>query len=461
MAERPNLGRPRFRPRFYRTDVLVPVIGATVLALLGVVVQSGRLSLPAAAAATAVAACSVVAVTLSTRSLWNVLFFLLALNVTLPQRLIYSVDLVSFAALAVVLMIILRRRLDRPPESAVRMGAGEAFLKATLGAFGAVLVLTGIINGVSVDYVPWVIGIVVVGVVLSLPVSELPSARAIRRSVTIAMTVSLGWDLFFLATGRGFDVGTFNGGRFGGSINDYELLAEYYGAAIFLAMVAFTLERGWAWRALASLLAAGSVTVIIATQSRAPVLLLAVVIPVFLAALILARGYRLRGLVAASALAIAAIYAYETLAETTLFARIGQINFGADIDLATTLNRQSTWDYFSGLQSFRDTGLLGNGLSYPYEQIGTYPHSLYLWLAWSTGYLGVAAFLAFVSSIAVPLIKSAYRRNIDSLVVGLLGAYLLIDQIIIEAVRTPVMVSLVWAILAFAVIALRQDRSRS
>ncbi|CAN7498373.1 O-antigen ligase family protein [Arthrobacter sp. LjRoot14] len=305
--------------------------------------------------------------------------------------------------------------------------------------------------------VPWVNGAAVALLVARLPSSYLPSFANARRAVIVAGGLTVIYDLYLLAAGKALNTGPFNAGRFVGSLGDYELLAEFYGAIILLGLTAIFFDRSRIWRATSGIVIVPSFLILLATQSRGPILLLCVVAPV----LILISAFQFReaagkifAVVAGLALAFGVFMG--TLSATPLFERLSSIQLGGSIE--STLNRASVWDYFTQLPQFVNTGILGNGFEFPYDAIGTFPHSLYLWLLWSGGLISLTSFGLLVSILLCKLMRGIFLRHSASLSAAAIFVFMLLDEVKIEAARTSPTVGFLWVVLSLAILASREQR---
>ena len=104
-------------------------------------------------------------------------------------------------------------------------------------------------------------------------------------------------------------------------------------------------------------------------------------------------------------------------------------------DISGIANRAGVWSYFQNLKSFADLPPIGNGFSYPYEEIQSYPHSLYLWILWSGGILAVLLF-AILAALTFGNVFSRLRNfRVDASASIVMLGYVFIDQAKVEVAR--------------------------
>jgi hypothetical protein len=455
------IGRACRRLRFNWARTVAYALAVVVGALIFGLVAGGRLPLQSALVLSVGLASVIVAVTLDTDALWKVIFFLCGCMVVVPQRFVFSVDLISIIAVALVILLQLRTLISmrdhaERTQPAVRLPAQTILLVIFL----VLMLVSAIFNGLSTAIVAWLSGSFILLSLLVMPAKFLPSFEDARRALSLGMAVSVAYDLTLFLRGIGFDKSTFNEGRFGGSLGDYELVAEYYGVAVLLGVVNLVLDNSALWRLVSSGLVAGSAYLLVETESRGPILLLVIFVPAFLFMTSFKRESNGRRALMIMSMTVAAVLmTFGAYMQTDGFARFTGIRI--DNGIASILNRESVWAYFTGLRSFVETGVLGNGIAYPYDDIGTYPHSLYLWVLWSFGYAGLGAFIVFLVAVLARVTGEASKKNVAGLAALLILGYVLLDQVKVEVARHSAPVIFFLIILSLAIVATRRNGTRA
>lgn len=434
-------------------------IGGVLLAYLLI---GGQLPLPLAAGASLGAAGVIVLATMSSRPKLLFVFFLNACLLVVAQREVVGMDLAGLLSLLTALLaafgfVSTGRTWDVTPTS-TRGSRYFGTVQYLIIGFTTVSIISTLANSQNLlSLLPWINGAIVALVISWAPFSQLPSFASARRAVLIGGAVTAVYDLYLLATGKAVSVDTFNAGRFSGSLGDYELLAEFYGAVILLCLTAIFFDTSRMWRTVSGFLLVLSFVILLATQSRGPIVVLCLLTPV----LILISAFRFREsagkilmLVFVGALALGA--SVGALSATPLFARFSSVQLGGSLE--SILNRASVWEYFTQLPKFVDSGLTGNGFDYPYEEIGTYPHSLYLWLLWSGGVISLIFFGLMISLLLWNLARGISLRHSASLSAAAMFVYILLDEVKIEAARTAPTVCFLWVVLSLAILASREQR---
>jgi hypothetical protein len=239
--------------------------------------------------------------------------------------------------------------------------------------------------------------------------------------------------MFGLATSRYRSTDLFNLGRFTGSLGDYELSAEIYGITILVAIYVLLVTESKRLRLLALAEVTGFVALLLATQTRSSFLL------TLIGATILVLTSATSKLVKRS---LGTLVLVGFSAEIVLLAggsfqdiwnRLTAIELSQDI--SGVANRSGVWGYFLNLKSFIDLPPVGNGFSYPYAEIQSYPHSLYLWILWSGGVLSLALFAALSISSAWSSIARWKEFRVDASASLIILGYVLIDQAKVEVAR--------------------------
>jgi hypothetical protein len=395
-------------------------------------------------------------------SLWNFAFFANAALLSFPNREFHSIDLMTVLSMCVITLILIKNALEKAAGSSKIVEFKHTNMRVvalSALAFVVLIVLSSALGGNSASILGWINGTIMVIALVVMPKSRLPRFLSICRAIVIAMAISVAYDLSFLIQGRGFDVGTYNGGRFGGSLGDYELTGEYVGVCILLGITVLINDDSKRWKTLAVALVLGSLPILIATQSRGPVLLLIVLVPVYLIVMVVSKQRRKgRAVMLLLVLTLAVMGNFSAYSRSNSFDRIAGLHL--DGSFASTLNRESVWSYFRELATYKNAGPIGNGVSYPYEEIGTYPHSLYLWLFWSFGYLGVLAIGLMICAILILLLRRAARKDVQCISALAILVFVLADEAKIEAARFSASVAFFWVVIALAIVAIRRSEIR-
>jgi hypothetical protein len=398
--------------------------------------------------------------TIQTRPKLMFMFFLNACLLVVARRDVGGVDAAALLSSLTALLVAFNFASNKPTPGVTPSSANRNFdlTQYLLIGFAVLSIISTLANGQSlIAVVPWISGVVFTLLISRVPFSQLPSFSSARRAILAGGAVAATYDLYLLGTGKALNLGPFNAGRFVGSLGDYELLAEFYGAVILLALTAIFFDQSRAWRAAAGVLILPSFLIMVATQSRGPIILLCAVVPV----LILISFFQFRES-AGKILAVVVIVALGlgsivgTLSATPLIERFSAIQLGGSIE--TTINRAGVWDYFSQLPRFVNLSWVGNGFDYPYAEIGTFPHSLYLWLLWSGGPVLLVCFGLLACTLLGRLCGGIVFRHSGSLSAAAVVVYILLDEVKIEAARTSPTVTFLWAFLSLAVLASREQR---
>jgi O-antigen ligase len=117
-------------------------------------------------------------------------------------------------------------------------------------------------------------------------------------------------------------------------------------------------------------------------------------------------------------------------------------------ELPELLNRGKVWGYFERLPSFQEAFALGNGFSYPFDTIQTYPHSLYLWIYWSGGIVALVFLCAAILAAFVYSVRRIRLNRINASLALSIVVFLAIDQSKIEVARFSSTTWLFWLMLA-------------
>lgn len=430
--------------------------------VLAILVAWGRFPLVLAAVSAVALAGIVVLATMSNRPKLMLMFFLNACLLVVAKRDIGGIDFVVLLSMLTALITAFGFAANkRTLNATATLTPGNANFGAvhfSLIGFAVWAIISTLSNSQSLlSLMPWISGITFAILISWTPLSQLPSFASARRAVLAGGAIAVTYDLYLLGTGRALNVGTFNAGRFVGSLGDYELVAEFYGAIILLGLTAIFFDNSRIWRLASGALLVSSFILLLATQSRGPIVILCAVVPMLaLTSAFLFRESAGKTLAVVGGLTVAIFASIGTLSTLPLYARLTSIQLDGSIE--STLNRASVWDYFTQLPGFVESGLIGNGFDYPYEQIGTFPHSLYLWLLWSGGIVILVFFVLLVSLILCKLLRGIFLRRTASLSAAVIVLYILLDEVKIEAARTSPSVCFLWVVLSLAILASREQR---
>lgn len=462
LASARKVGPLKARTTLSSTSILIWAgIVITGSVLCGLIVL-GRVPLMLAAGASVALAGLAVLATLRSQSKFMWMFFLNACFLVVPQREFSGTDLVVLLSLATALLIACGISSNNRSFAVTAVAAAEnrffgLMLWAIVG-FATIAFTSTVSNSQSVlVLLPWLNGIALAILISSAPSFQLPSFMNARRAILVGGGIASLYDLYLLGTGRALNVGPFNSGRFTGSLGDYELLAEFYGVIILLGLTAVIFEDSPRWRLLAASLIVPSFIILLATQSRGPVVILCAVAPALaLTSAVTFRHLARKVFFLFATLSLIIFSFFSALSVLPVFARLSSVQFEGSVE--STLNRAGVWGYFTQLPRFIDAGLIGNGFHYPYEEIGTYPHSIYLWLLWSGGTLGLIAFVLLISLLLFKLFRGIFLHHSASLSAAAVLTYIFLDEIKIEAARTSASVSFLWVALSLALLASREQR---
>ena len=350
-----------------------------------------------------------------------------------PSRFIFGVDLLPIISLALIIFTLNRdSALQDSPKSGKQQFSSFYFVCAIL--FAGLATLTSIFNYRGPEFLSWVI----------LPIASAVLAKLLQRSATlkfqdfmefwtVGVALLMLLDVFGLVTSKYRSTDLFNLGRFTGSLGDYELSAEIYGLSIIVAIyVLLVTESKWL-RAIALLEISGFVALLVATQTRSSFILtfLGAVLILFSSAVSKRIKRSIGTLVLVALSAELVLLAGGSVQE--IWDRLAATEFNQDI--SGIANRAGVWSYFQNLKSFADLPPIGNGFSYPYEEIQTYPHSLYLWILWSGGILAVLL-IAILAALTFGNVFSRLRNfRVDASASIVMLGYVFIDQAKVEVAR--------------------------
>ena len=344
----------------------------------------------------------------------------------IPQRVRLPLLILGVAVVWAIGTVVVHRGLEWPSIASLGMGLGWVTF-SVLGLAGAVRRgVAALTAGLVVVAVVDVVGLLT-GVHL-FPTHASPLVRNYDSSTLVA--------------------------RFVGSFGDYELLAEWMAlailASIWLSMTSTSLRQRYGW--LASLLPLG--VVLLATGTRSALVLLmpmAVLLILFTAPRLRMRrlnAVALVGGVVAVAVAIVGVAALS--GQANVLDRLLSIKWGGSF--ADAVNRSSVWVPFTARGDFREHWLVGNGLPFPFDVVGTYPHNLYLFTIYTIGAIGLSLFAVALGWLVVVLMIRSTRdgRQAPARLLLVLAAFVLLDESKIELTRLPQTTWLAWGLLGLA-----------
>ncbi len=252
----------------------------------------------------------------------------------------------------------------------------------------------------------------------------------------------LDWEYLAMPRNRGGD-----DPRLAGPFAAPGMTAEFFLVMIFLWAHELTRKPRWPMRVALAGLVAANLVFLLMTGNRGAFLLLVLAFPAFLylfrkelGVLRAARTFVFAALLLAGTSALVLSYSefsviYERLAET-------------EIESGVPDTRTEAWAV--AVEGIAERPLLGHGprlrliddhiVRYPAHQFLDYPHNLYLFLLYTVGIVGLAAFLTFFAGLVWRLLRAARtavtadERGLAKLFLLLL-ALILLDQIKIEFLR--------------------------
>jgi hypothetical protein len=383
---------------------------------------------------------------LSSRVVLSLAFALTFFFLPVPSRFIFGVDLLPIISLALIIFTLNRdSALQDIPKSGKQQFASFYLVCAIL--FAGLATLTSIFNYRGPEFLSWAI----------LPIASAVIAKFLQRSATlkfkdfmefwtVGVALLMLLDVYGLVTSKYRSTDLFNLGRFTGSLGDYELSAEIYGLSIIVAIyVLLVTESKWL-RAIALLEITGFVALLVATQTRSSFLLtlLGAILIISSSATSkrLKRSLGTLALVGASAQVV--LLAGGSFQE--IWNRLASTELNQDI--SGVANRSGVWGYFQNLRSFTNLPPIGNGFSYPYSEIQSYPHSLYLWILWSGGFFCLVILLTLVTSSVAGAVFRWKTFKVDASAALIILCYVLIDQAKVEVARFASSSWIFWLVLA-------------
>lgn len=246
--------------------------------------------------------------------------------------------------------------------------------------------------------------------------------------------------------------------RLAGPLNDFELFGEYLAIALVVQLWLASYSRG-RHRVIWLAAAGGTAFTIALTGTRGALLQLAVEVLVLIAA----TGGRSRRrytttLATAGLGVIAAFGIFGSRVAGVLGSRLSAGQTSAHSGLAGLLNRDAIWRMFfarTGLVTLRS---LGRGPSYPYGEVGFFPHSIYFFLALTVGTAGMVLFVGFILHLLTALIRRRHESTYNPLLVAVLCGFL-VNEVKIEFARYIHYQLFIWSFLAIAIASASGGRS--
>lgn len=390
---------------------------------------------------------------LDARTLYCLSFLTTFIFVQTPIRSIFGIDLLPLLSIFFLLTAISREKKDSNFQIGTERG-GVATLYIFAGiSFALVTATSSVINYRNLEFLSWALFPLASAVLVGrFRIAQSPKFSELMTYWLIGASVLALLDTFGLATGRFRATGAFNAGRFLGSLGDYELSAEVYGLSILVAVFVILSAKSQLIRVLALIEILAFTLLLVSTQTRSAFLLALIgTIGIVLSSSLNRNRKRSLGLLGLIAILTEAWLSAQGSFQD-LLSRFASVEYNQD--LPGVANRASVWDYFQNLKSFTDLPLLGNGFSYPYSEIQSYPHSLYLWVLWSGGFLAfLLLILAALASASILIFRWKTNRVNSSAALILLG-FVLIDQAKVEVSRYSATSWVFWLVLSVAFVSM-------
>ncbi len=223
-----------------------------------------------------------------------------------------------------------------------------------------------------------------------------------------------------------------NPNRLSGLGGDYELLAQLLAVGCVLLAQSISQTTGIRKSVEASLLVV-SFLVLIATASLYGIL------TALIGSVLVSQDIRKKKKLSISFLPIAGVAVVLGTALQVILSRLQARRFPLEdltdlfTDPARVLNRSTVWERVMSDSDFQQVGLLGLGWPFPLARFETFPHSMFLTVYITSGFLGLAFFcfvwLKFVRSSFKLLLRREYLH------VGLVALTLLGGNILNEVTR--------------------------
>lgn len=363
-----------------------------------------------------------------------------------PSRQMFGVDLLPLVSMALIFLAVNKDNATEQMTGLNKRNYSKLYFVGAI-AFAVIAILSSLLNFRSLDFIPWAV----------FPIASGIAIKAFQRSSSLkfrdlaeywivgaALLMLIDFTGLFTARYRSTDI--FNYGRFVGSLGDYELSAEIYGLTILFSIyVLLVTEKKW-MRALALLEISGFGALLLSTQTRSSFLLTLAggIVMIFTSAVSkrLKRSIVTGALIAVSAAAV--LLAGGSFQE--IWNRITAIELNQEI--ASVANRAGVWSYFQQLKSFADLPPIGNGFSYPYEKIQSYPHSLFLWILWSGGFFATLIFAVLIFASLASAFSRWREFRVDASAALIILSFVFIDQAKVEVARFASTTWIFWLILA-------------
>ena len=396
---------------------------------------------------------------LPNRLVMSIAFALAFFFVPVPSRFLLGVDIVPMISLVLILSTL--KREDGPDEVSkpIESRLSNFYIVSAL-LFASVAALSSMFSYRGPDFATWVIFPIASALVVKrLQVSTRPKFKDLMEFWVLGVSTLLLVDMFGLATSRYRSTDLFNLGRFTGSLGDYELSAEIYGITILVAMYVLLVTESKRLRLLALAEVTGFVALLLATQTRSSFLL------TLIGATILVLTSATSKLVKRS---LGTLVLVGFSAEIVLLAggsvqdiwnRLASTEFNQDI--SGVANRAGVWNYFQNLNSYVNLPPAGNGFSFPYSEIQSYPHSFYLWMLWSGGFLSLLL-LVVLGLVSFGKSLSKWKEfRVDAAASIVLLSFVFIDQAKVEVARFASTSWIFWLTLALPFATFRSNSSNS
>jgi hypothetical protein len=310
--------------------------------------------------------------------------------------------------------------------------------------------ITLVIQGPSLKAIlPWVVSALLYRVIGRQSSAVLPD-RAALTALATALTAMALMDLFAARLGlpaaqtasmnSTLDAsGLVSTTRNTGLLGDWELLPEVLAICIIVLCWLGATARSKGGRLAATAGVAVCLVDGISANTRGPAILL---VPAAGAILLLsARRFRKRLVVIVCLVGVGVWIAstIQLFADVPILARISSAS--TEGSLAVRLNRTLPWDAILARPEFWSHLWTGNGLDYPFQNIGIYPHSLPFTLIYGCGIVGLALLGIALCAVLIGHLRQCLRdrrgANLPMLTVWLLFC---LDEVKIEFTRLPILI---------------------
>ncbi|MBM4400976.1 MAG: hypothetical protein FJ045_03390 [Crenarchaeota archaeon] len=253
--------------------------------------------------------------------------------------------------------------------------------------------------------------------------------------------------------------------RLGGVIGDYELFGEYL-AIVGLIQIYLMLDENRRFHKIVwcfSLLA--TVGTLMLTSTRGALLVFVFGVLFFLnlrGHLNVSRLLKIIGLLLLAFLTMQPLFGLlrEYVPSGYLLDRFLLARY--DVPIVDIINRRSSWEHVLAHINLDEAIVFGHGMKFQVEDVGTYPHSLPLYLLYTVGIFGLFFFYWFILGLFLKM-WNRWKQIRSTTMIPLLITVLvlfLIDQLKIEYVRQPNYGFVVWYLIGLSAATLSIYRGR-